>query len=740
MVSVLSAMEGGLVDRLHGKRTEEEVAKQEWLRTQWNGVRWYEPTLLLEQMEPLKQPEAVQLWKEDVSRLLAELSECFPAPEAGDRNLPRVGRGRLIQNLRRETVPTVLEWDFEDAEKIRSRQDCLKRLEVKIREAQGWIQSHPQELETAMVLGRAAFTLQRRLAAWRYCDGLMTLPPGEVPPVVEGDWNAVLGEVDALLARNPHAETWKTYLRFNALTQMFRLDASVRRDLALLTLIRLDANRLDPSQQAFLSQEPFLRLLGQLKNLAMARCASDYLLETVENYERKDEIRGGNMLIRECLRLSLEQDAARAPFRQGLEYTYRNANVRFAVSQEFLNRNVPQRGPEEREISEFMFNRPIYGKGITTTSTQVRMIPDAQNFRLGFLVQGNFQSNTYSGDGGVRVYNNSTADYSAFKEILFSDQGVRTAPAVAQVRNEVRLQDLQTPLDVIPILGFVANGVARSQAEAKQEEARQITEYKIRNEVQTTLDTEVDTRMNRLNTLWQTKLTRALSRMELDFQQVDARTDEHSATIRLRLANPQQPGGSTPRPSVPTESLLNFQIHESAVNNFIQQLKLDGKTFTPETIREYLKQHFPNWKPQENASNEDIPVDMQFTFSPYDAVSVRILERQFIFRLSFRELKIDRHTWKNFTIEVPFWVEYGGFQAVLKRDGVIRLIGRMPISQQIACRGVFSKIFPKELERNILTQEIMRDPRFSMLCINQCVLQDGWLGVSLNYSPTVSQR
>ena len=48
-------------------------------------------------------------------------------------------------------------------------------------------------------------------------------------------------------------------------------------------------------------------------------------------------------------------------------------------------------------------------------------------------------------------------------------------------------------------------------------------------------------------------------------------------TLRGRLASPDQLASNTARPQARADSLLSIQVHESAMNNFVSQLGLEGR-------------------------------------------------------------------------------------------------------------------------------------------------------------------
>ncbi len=726
-------------------KTPERMA----LEQTWNLIRWHEPVLLLHELEEtaeIRQGVELKPWCESVKTLVEELSMNFPAAESEDTRERRIGNGKIIRAITHHEVKhtPLSQWDFQNSEISARRQEILLQLMTKISEGRN-LQSRQNDKTATSALVRCYYTLQRRLILWNYCDALLRMTPPEagngVPVVAESEWNASLDDVKVLIDAHPYRATWQSYVRFDVLRRFPQLTPSQRREIAWQILERLHPENVDISQKQFLTQSAFLRLETLLKRWGAVRTTDDYLMCAVEDYETAEDVVSGNRIVMEVRRLEMEQGTDLPQALHALDLAYRNANMRLYVSRVFLNSSLPQPGSEERTIQENVLNRPVYGRGVSNTAVSVRMVPDEQRFRLGFLVEGSLKSNTYS-PNVVTVYNNSDAQYIAFKEVLFSSRGLQTLPAVARVENRIELQGLHTPLDPIPVLGFVANGVARNQAESKQEEVRQMTENRIRNEVCTSLDAQVNEKLTVAERFYQEKLLGTLSRLELRLDQVDAKTTDESAVIRLRLAGSQHPGAFTPRPVPPQNSMLNFQIHESTINNFLQQFRLDGRTFTTESLLEYIQTRFPELKLAENMPKPE--EELIITFAQNDAVTVHIIENRILIRISVRELRVGKREWKDFEVEVPYLLETGTASEMalyVRRDGPVRLIGRIPMGQQVAVRGIFSKIFPKAGEKNILPEMFLKNPRFSDLTIDQLALQDGWFGLSFGPpNPRLAQR
>ncbi|MDO4550307.1 MAG: hypothetical protein Q4C96_03550 [Planctomycetia bacterium] len=742
--------------------SEEISQKKEILRTQWNLVRWHDPEMLREYLNDAKIVPEGNRWCEEVEQLIDELSFFYPAceKESISETEKKLLRKKILKKTERERSSedadektfrfqflgnkevkpkkTVLEWDFQDAEIRQQRAFLLQKLNQKSEEVSR-ILVRTQNIPFITRLGRANFALQRRLAVWRYCDAIMNstseYSAQNIYQVIDFHfWNQTLMSVRELIQNHPYADTWATYIRYGHLVHLTQIkDLRKQREIAQSVLVRLDRSRLNDSQKKFISQRPFQILVGELLKVARLRSPEDYLLYSLEEYESANQISEGNHLAAECLRGWFLQDSEKQNLLQYVEYSYRNANIRLEISSEFLNRLVPQRGPETMTINEYILNRPVYGRGVTSTNIQVQMIPDPQRFRLGFMVEGSVESSTVSQASMVRVANNSEANFNGLKEVELTERGMLSAPAVATVANRVQMRHLKTSLDIIPLVGIFANEVARSQARNQQELARLESQEKIRRQVIASLDDEVNFRLQNVNSFWQERILAPLGRLGIDFRQLDAETTEETATVRWRLAGADQLGGHTPRPLAMPNNLLNFQIHESAINNFLQQLKLDGKTFTLPQLHEHIAVRFPKWR-ERVVEDEDIPEDLVISFPPTDALSVKLADGHIMLQLSISSLRIGEHHWENFKIHVPYRVETKDFQAQVHRDGVIRLIGRMKLKQQIAVRGVFSKVFPKDTVTNVLPEYMTQDQRFATFKITQCVMQDGWMGISLGES------
>jgi hypothetical protein len=195
------------------------------------------------------------------------------------------------------------------------------------------------------------------------------------------------------------------------------------------------------------------------------------------------------------------------------------------------------------------------------------------------------------------------------------------------------------------------------------------------------------------------------------------------------VAGEDQLGSFTPRPQAPENSLASFQINESMLNNAIERLQLDGRTFTLPQLVERISGRFQRptmW--QIDPNNEDLSI----TFAKKDAVSVCCREGQLVLTLNISEIYKEPRQWNDFQVRVFYRPVVNGRSAELARDGVIHLIcKRMSNGSQITLRGIFSKAFPQNETIKLTPERFVSDSELQDLAITQFVVDDGWIGFAI---------
>ncbi|NLE38691.1 MAG: hypothetical protein GX621_11760 [Pirellulaceae bacterium] len=592
---------------------------------------------------------------------------------------------------------------------------------------------HLKEPELAMRLRRASYSLQRRLDTWE-CVLARTDWDSPLPERDAERLRSVLAEVDAITRASEPGLAWRDFLSVEALQEASRDEspsgAARLKNLARGVLGRVAATPLTDAQRAFLEIEPLSRLAGQLRRVASGPPSRAYLLAVIERYELNGRASDGRRLADECLWLSYWPEGPFGDLQHRIATHYRNANVRVVLSENLLNQLMPEQLPEYERVRDTILGNPVRGERLSATEVAIRLIPDERRLRLALEVTGEVAALTSSNSGPARFQNTSESHYVARKPMELTVDGLKVWPAeVDDVSNVTRLRRVQTTLDGIPVLGSLMKNVAKNQHDMKRSEVRREVERKISTQARQRIDEETDARLTEFSDRFSARVLEPMKGMLLGPDVIQAVTTEDRLTMRLRVASRQQLGASTPRPMAPGNSQASFQIHQTALNNMVEQLELNGETMKLPELRARLAERL-RWPEiaQRTTENDDVTI----TFAGDDAVLVTCDDGLVTIDLSIACLRKARRAWRNFQVRVSYRPVVDGLSAELVREGVVKLPGpRLSTNSQVALRAIFCKIFSQHATREIVPERIRNHPKLSELAVTQMVMEDGWIAFAL---------
>ena len=129
---------------------------------------------------------------------------------------------------------------------------------------------------------------------------------------------------------------------------------------------------------------------------------------------------------------------------------------------------------------------------------------------------------------------------------------------------------------------------------------------------------------------------------------------------------------------------------------------------------------------------EDLPDDVFLQFAGETPLCVAFQEGRVSLKLALAELSQGGNCWKNFTVWVHYRHDPAQPEADLVRDQYVELLGkRLHLRDQIALRGIFSRVFNQSKPIQLISQGLRTDPRLAGLEIDQLAIAHGWLSVSL---------
>ena len=690
-----------------GRWPSEHAGNRQWVyrrasdSTRDRLTTWPQCPALLAQLDQLKQNPAATRWCGEVLTALDSLKQFD--------KLPSVGANDVLGELDK----------LADAGHARSGMihDSLTRNQ--------W--------------GRCVHALQRRLAIWQRIHE--TAPNKNTPVTITIrdtlDLTPILEAVETRLTAVKSGEAWRTYLCVEEARSVAdpatELDTAAVRVLARRILQRMDYSRLTPEQRNFLLHPSLLAYAQELKHLAADPVDYPALLNDLEDYElsRRSETAARIASAQQTLRWSHDEAVMRLG--QELDGRYRNANLRVAISRELMNRWMPTTEPAQIPIDERIMGIRTRGSSATVARLQLRLLPSFDSWNFYLHADGEVASRTYASQGPATFFTRGRSVFQAEKQIVIRPEGVQQQDAEVAANSNTNLAGLRTDVDPIPLLGSVAQAIAARQYQARAPWAEREARNRLAWRVGETIDQQVREQIEQAEKRFTDHFQRPMQQLGVDPMPIEMQTTEDRVIARYRLAGPHQLAAYTPRPLAPANSLMSLQIHESALNNVVDQLGWSGRRVPLKDIYHELSTLFA--APRVELPS-DLPDDVMVRFADRNPVRLTFQDGRVTLTMGLAELSQGRNRWRNFVVRVHYQPALDDPDADLVRDQYVELIGRLAFRDQIALRGVFSRVFTRERPFNLISRRLAEEPRLAGLEVSQMDIADGWFALAIGPAGT----
>tara|TARA_Y100001933_G_scaffold164230_1_gene162530 strand:+ start:18640 stop:20766 length:2127 start_codon:yes stop_codon:yes gene_type:complete len=482
-------------------------------------------------------------------------------------------------------------------------------------------------------------------------------------------------------------------------------------------------------------KEPFLGVTCLQENqdsrgIAVFSIDVSELLASLEQYEFSRLSSDATKIARVIDPLLNSKNDAQRELGEVLDLYYRNANIRIVASEDLMNRFMPTSREQASRIDDHVLGIPVWGNSYTRSTLQTRLIPDPHRIRIGLEVWGRVFSDTVASSRKVYLYNEGETGFLVRKLILIDQQGVKAKPSVVNAISQSELIDVESDYDSIPLVGSWVRKAARKKHAEEHDDALSEMELRVASQAKQLFDNEFTPRLRGGIDRFYYDLWKPLDQLGLDPTAIELSTTEQRATGRIRLGHAGQITGFSARPRALSNSMLSMQVHESALNNGLDQLALAGRTFSLHDL--YL--HLMN-KTGRSAGKvpESMPDNVIIAFAAKDPIRVQCDDGVVTLVVAVRRItKGKRYKWSNLRISADYGIETEGVNAYLTRQNSIRLEGKkLRTRDQIALRGVFSKLLSRGTQIALLPQKITDNPSLDDLVVNQQRIQDGWIGLAI---------
>jgi hypothetical protein len=399
-----------------------------------------------------------------------------------------------------------------------------------------------------------------------------------------------------------------------------------------------------------------------------------------------------------------------------------------AFSRELLKRLIPQRGAVSERVHEKIAGTEVRGRSQTQTDVQLRMLPSNEAWRFELSAEGDVRSRTSSNTWPAKVRNASRMRYHATKEIVVDGQGLQIAPAQATASGRTDLVGVDSSFESVPLLGSLVESAARRRHRESRSTALSQVKAKVARQARQRMDREADAKLHGMEQRVRLAVTGPLERLAVSAEPLEMNTSEDRAVMRLRLADEAQLAAHTPRPSAPSDSVLSLQFHESALNNAVGGLGLDGRRITVGELHKLLTEKIER-RPAEAPA--DLPQKAIVQFAPRDAVRFVCRDDRVELVLRIVEMRKGRDSIRNVGVHAIYRPELAGMEVKLVREGGLQFDGaHLRTGPRMVLHSVFGKLLRKDQEVPVLAARVSDDPRLAGLMVTQLVIEDGWVAIA----------
>lgn len=419
-----------------------------------------------------------------------------------------------------------------------------------------------------------------------------------------------------------------------------------------------------------------------------------------------------------------------------------NYNLRVLVTENFLNRIMSQNRSEAGPVVDFVLGANVSGNQITNTTVTVDLKPSSSTARFDLRLNGNINSNTAGVTPQATVYTQGNHTFTATKEINFDGLQFSTMPAVISVNPHNTTTGIATKFSGVPILGRIVNRIAADQVEEKRGQAEAIAASRVQDGVLPKFNQEVDRNFAEQGYKLNNEVFSGLRATGLFPDTFNYQTTDQLLTINARVMSPHQIAGDEPESRFLTATGATALVHETALNNALDQMGLAGQTVTEPELKAKIEAFiskatnkpfkFQAPDPVKTSDDEEEKSLNAIIFAQVDPIRVKVVDNELtiVIRAGFKqEGKDDIPTQQ---ISVPIGLEAVGQKIVAKAGNVV-VEATEGQGGGVGVRAVVKRKIQSVLPDRVVDGKVeMKTPDKTVVAyVSKLKLVDGWIVIGL---------
>ena len=503
---------------------------------------------------------------------------------------------------------------------------------------------------------------------------------GSFRPVGEASLDAAasnlrsaLVPLDALLGRSKSGADWRTYLDWPALEGQASsgqaADPRVLRDLEK----KLGSPEMGLDMPQFVRVRKAVTKYAELADAARGDGAKQFS-------DRLDKL--SSALLTASASGQAEALAPVAPILErlvesgqapGVVAAIRGANSRpnihLEVAEDLLAPAVNRPVDQVQPVDDVVLGTRIRGTGHTTGNVRLDFVPSGEKAVFDIILGATNISHTRGTQGPVTVNSRGVTAIDARRRIFLDEFNVAAAPveASADTNSTVTGLGINARIGKRLIRRIATKKIAESKAQAES-----IAEGKARDRIRTQFGEQTEPAVAQMRDQFQQKVRGPLQARGLYPESFHMHTTDRHLRIVARKSLAGQLAAFSSPPAANADNIITAQIHESAVNNILED-KLGGKVVTQDDVTRIAKEQ--NLKmPDSLGSDPDAEQKTwAITFAKYRPVTVAASESRVKVTVRGDKFVSGDRSFPGMDIAAVYAVGQGPKGPVLIREGNVQI-------------------------------------------------------------------
>ena len=322
-------------------------------------------------------------------------------------------------------------------------------------------------------------------------------------------------------------------------------------------------------------------------------------------------------------------------------------NVSLQIGSDFAVAGFKGELEEDLDINEVILGTKVTGSGTLSGVTSAELVPSSNRAVIKVLADTTMESNTDGSQRMVTLKNHTTGTLRGEKQILFSAEGISTAPATARANLNAKVSDVNINA------GRVVQRAARNQIDSRKASSQAEAARRAERRMNARMNERIDPNIADLNERYQ-KIRSQLNKVGLFPSVWNLSSTPEQIDWLILLGNAYQPSAPIPAPKAPQSNGLAVQAHQSALNNMLA-IALAGRLVDEEKFSERMEEFFDEVPEFLKLKTGETPAKV--SFGPEAPVEVSFIDNKLRVVVRLKDIQVMDNVGRAFTISVEYQVK-----------------------------------------------------------------------------------